>query len=213
MLAITEKINNTRTAGVNYFNPDDYIINIIRRATANQQNLQLNTEEHGKLILLSTRGEYFSSLDDIKAFCRLPAEKINVTLLSNNDKEIPDIEGFGRNIDELMWMAAYYISDGRLIQGCYRYDVVEIQHWPNLTRLPHTPNTPRIISFLRRYPTSITLVSHLLKIEAEEIFQIYSAAHCAGLTRIINRKPEEPELNPHRNHTLLSALLNKIAGL
>ncbi|VAW60185.1 hypothetical protein MNBD_GAMMA08-2181, partial [hydrothermal vent metagenome] len=111
------------------------------------------------------------------------------------------------------WMAGFYASNGRLMMGSYRNDVVELLHWPNLTRLPSTPNTMGIASLLSSCPTSITLAHRFLGIELSEIYQFYAAARCAGITRIVNRAPEEPSFKPHRNQPLLSMLLDKIAGI
>ncbi len=209
----TNLASDARMAGVNYFDSEDYMIYILRRATSNKQDILLESDEHGELILLSSRGEYFADPNHLELFCTLPVTQIRVTVLKPNDSRLPDEKEFGRNIDELMWQAAFYASDGRLMDGCYRDDMVEIRHWPNLIRLPHTINTVRILALLTRHPTSISFAKRLLKIDAEEIYQVYSAARCAGLTRIINRTPEEPRLKPHRNQTLLSALLAKVAGL
>ena len=206
-------VHDARMAGVDYFNPDDYMLNIVRRATSNKQDVLLESDDYGDLLLLSSRGEYFDGLSNIQAFCTLPSSQIKVTILKPDDQRIPGEDMVGRNIDELMWIGAYYASDGHLMYGCYRDDVVEMDYWPNLTRLPHTANTPRIISLLSRHPTSITFAIRLLKIDASEVYQIYSAARSAGLARAINRKPEEPKLEPHRNQSLLSALLTKISGL
>jgi hypothetical protein len=213
MNAVTEYEGDVRTIGVDYFNPDDYLLNTLRRATANQQDLHIEVAGLGEMLLLSDRGEYFAYLDDMTAFISAPLARVKVSTLTPGDRRIPPAEQIGRNIDELMWQAAFYASQGRLMQGCYRDDVVELAYWPNLSRLPHTPNTMRIAALLSRHPTSIFFASRLLKVEAAEMYQFYSAARAAGFARAINRKPEEPKLEPHRNQTLLSSLLKKIAGL
>ena len=99
------------------------------------------------------------------------------------------------------------------MEGCYRDDVVELPHWPNLSRLSMTPNTIRLCALLTRHPTSILLAGRLLKIESPELYQFYSAARCAGLARPVNRKAEEPKLEPYRDRNLLSRLVARIAGL
>lgn len=196
----------------NSFSADDYVINIIKRAVKNSQNIHIGLEGMGNLIIHATEGEYYDHTDDIKEFCTIAASKFKVTVVDKKDKTIGNSD-HGRNIDELMWLAGFYASKGRLLQGCSRSDVVELMHWPNLTRLPSTPNTMRIASLLSSHPTSITLAQRLLKIEDSEIYQFYSAARCAGLIRALNRTPEEPPLKPHRNQALLGLLLNKIARI
>jgi hypothetical protein len=213
MNAVTKEELDARTAGVDYFNPEDYLINILRRATANEQDLLVELDGVGEIILLSSRGEYFGFATDMATFCTVPTEQYRITILGPDHLRMPTEKSVGRNIDELMWQAAFHASGGRLMEGCFRDDVVELSYWPNLTRLPLTENTPRIVALLNRHPTSVTFAARLLKVEMEEMYQFYSAARCAGLARAINRTPEEPKLEPHRNQTLLSALLAKVARL
>lgn len=213
MNAVVEAKSDARTAGIDYFNPDDYLLHALRRATANQQDIHLEVPGLGELVMLSSRGEYFAYTSDMAAFITAPLNQCRLTILAAGDHRIPDTAQVGRNIDELMWQAAFYTSGGRLMQGCFRDDVVELSYWPNLSRLPHTPNSMRIAALLSRYPTSIFFATRLLKVEPAEMYQFYSAARAAGLARPINRAAEEPKLEPHRNQSLLSSLLKKIAGL
>ncbi len=213
MNAVTQIEGDARTAGVDYFDPDDYLINTLRRATANQQDIHLEVEGLGELVMLSVRGEYFAYVGDMAAFITAPQAKTRLTILAAGDHRIPESTQIGRNIDELMWQAAFYASQGRLMQGCYRDDVVELELWPNLSRLPHGPNAMRIAALLSRHPTSIFFAARLLKLEPAELYEFYSAARAAGFARAINRTPEEPKLEPHRNQSLLSSLMKKIAGL
>jgi len=213
MNALTQAEVDARTAGVDYFSPEGYLIHELRRATAHKQDILVELEGVGEIILLSSRGEYFGFATDMGKFCTEPLDRYKVTILSEGHLRMPSKESIGRNIDELMWQAAFYASGGRLMEGCYRDDVVELDFWPNLTRLPMTENTPRIVALLHRHPTSITLASRLLKVEMPEMYQFYSAARSAGFARAVNRTPEEPKLEPHRNQSLLSALLSKVARL
>jgi len=213
MNAVIKAEVDARTAGVEYFSPEAYLINILRRGTANKQDLLVELEGVGELILLSSRGEYFAFATDMAKFCTVPIDRYVITIMGAGHQRMPGKDTVGRNIDELMWQAAFHASQGRLMEGCYRDDVVELTYWPNLTRLPLTPNTARISALLNRHPTSVTLAARLLKVELSEMYQFYSAARCAGLARAVNRTPEEPKLEPHRNQSLLSALLAKVARL
>ncbi len=211
MSAVIERESDARTAGVEYFSPEDYLINLLRRATANGQDLLIELDNVGEIILLSSRGEYFGFATDMAEFCTVSPDRYLVTIMGAGHQRMPGPGSVGRNIDELMWIAAFHASKGRLMEGCFRDDVVELSYWPNLTRLPLTENSARIAALLNRHPTSITFAARLLKVDMPEMYQFYSAARCAGLARAINRTPEEPKLEPHRNQTLLSALLAKVA--
>ena len=138
------------------------------------------------------------------------ASKFKISIISSREASNDQV---GRNIEELMWMAGFYASNGLLMEGLYRDDVVELMHWPNFTRLPMTRNSLRIASLLSSRPTSITFAQRFLKIDPSEIFQFYTAAHCAGLARAINKTAVEPPMKPHRNQPLLGLLLSKISGI
>lgn len=213
MNVATKLDDDVRTAGVNYFDPDDYLLSTLRRAAANSQDILLEVDGIGEVVMLTNRCEYFAFVTDMATFMTTPPDKAKLTILQPGDSRIPTPDTIGRNLDELMWEAAFYASQGRLMKGAYRDDVVELEYWPNLTRLPHTPESLRISALLTRHPTSIYFAMRLLKVTPEEMYQFYSAARAAGVARPINRKPEEPKLEPHRNQGLLSSLLSKIARL
>lgn len=202
----------THIENVDYFDPDDTLITTLKRAIANSQDLLLE-QDIGSVLVLSSRGEYFSRTSDERSFFSSSVSETRISILSKGDRRLPSPDTIGRNIDELMWKAAFHVSEGRLLRGCHPVDMVAMSTWPNLSRIPHTPNTPRIIALLTRHPTSIILAARVLKIAPAEIYQFYSAARCAGLAQPVNCSQEEPHLKPHRNQTLLSTLLEKLSKL
>ena len=194
--------------------PDRYIVNILRRAIANKQDVQVEMSTGERICLFPGHGEYYSWVKDEKTFYSANASEYKVTCLYPGMTDQFRSEGImPRNIDEALWKAAMYLSDGRLIEPCQRDDVIELMFWPNLTRLPATPNTMSLAAFFSRYPTSITLASKILKIPQQEMFTFYSAAYCAGWIVVHNRDVDMPKLKPHKDHTLLGQLLTRISGL
>lgn len=202
------------TAGAAHFSPDDYLITPVRRAVQNKQDVLLTHDRLGQTLILGSKGEcLIPGQVDLARFCIAPAAEFRVAVLEPAEAAQRVGTSIGRNLDEFMWTAAFHASGGRLMEGCNTYDVVQFSHWPNLSRLPHTPNTMRIVAMLVQHTTSIALAYRLLKIEAKELYQIYSAARCAGIAQVVNAAAQEPVLKPHRNQTLLSSLMSKIAGL
>jgi len=195
------------------FSPDDYVINIIRRAVSNSQNILIDNPSHGRVIVLGNTGEYYTDLENLQSFCQLPSNSFKVTVL-NEEKTDRYKTSIGRNIDELLWMSGFYASEGRLIEGGKWDDVLELCHWPNFTRIPMSINFLRIASLLSRSATSIEHVIVTLKIPRNEVYQFYCAAHCSGVIQVNNDTSlSRPVLKPHRNNALLSILLKKIASL
>lgn len=194
-----------------FFSASDGLINIIKRAISNKQDIIVDAAQLGSITLLSKRGEYFAEMDSLPSICKLPADQLKIVVIHDVTEIHPKERG--RNIDELMWHAGYHASAGRLMEGLRREDVVELMHWPNFTRLPHESSHMRLAALLTRHPTSIALAQHYLKITPAEVYRFYTAASCAGLARPVNRPATEPKLKPHRNQALLGRLLNKIAGM
>lgn len=199
---------------IELLDPDAYILNILKRAVANKQNVEISLLTNEKIALFPNHGEYFSQLSDEKAFYSAKASDYTVTCFNLDQFEIYRRKGMhGRNIDEAFWTACMYLSKGRLIKPCQRYDVIELIHWPNLTRLPATPNTMAMAAFFSRYPTTTTLASRILNIPLPELFTFYSAAYSAGWVVMHNQQPEMPKLKPFKDKAFLSKLLARISGL
>lgn len=116
----------------------------------------------------------------------------------------------GRSLDELLWITAWLHSDGQLLSGCRRDDVVSFHRWPNLSRLPHLASTHRIVALLTQRPSSIVLASRLLKIPEDEIAQVYCAGQRAGYAAPINRQVEEPVTRTHRHQSLITRLMTRL---
>jgi len=211
-MGVAKPSNQASAEDQKYFLPDRCIINVIKRAVANKQNVLIELKDVGRIAILSSRGECVVETKRLDEICQADIEQLEVSVLS--DDKLQKYSGvIGRNIDELLWSAGFYASNGKLMKGCFGDDVVKLRHWPNVTRIPVTPNTMRIIALLTGHPTSIVLAKHLLKIDIGELHQFYSAARCAGIAHVLNRKPDDPILKPHRNRALLGLLLDKIAGL
>lgn len=200
------------------FDPADGLLGILQRVMAEKQATLIYAAGIGAVAVIPDLGDYFTELsdDELAAFCRVPATGFTAKRLGDAGRnQLLDQGISGRNIEELKWRAAYHASQGRLIKGCGRDDVVLLKSWPNLTRLPAMANGVRIAALLSRYPTTVSLAHHLLKIPVAEMNEFYSAATAAGLAIAVNRKPEQPqqEFQPHRQRGLLGAIFERVMGL
>ena len=202
------------------FSAREYFLGIAREIMASRENAHIALPGKGEVYLFPRSEEYHANIPDMEDFCLTPASRFKVTVLGDARGEVAP--GAGRHVSDLLWQAAFHASGGGLIEGCSKYDVVQFLRWPNLTRLPKTPNTMRICALLTRYPMTIMLVHRKLGIDKKELYQTYSAAYCAGLTNIVGRAGQDAAHDkvaetvaeePAQQHNLFHSLFAKIKGL
>jgi hypothetical protein len=179
----------TAEAGTDTFVPADHLLGIVQHCVASLRDTRIVLRGKDELVIFPERGIYYASIQDMAEFCRAPAAQFESE--SVDKTTLPYISGTGKSINHLLWQAAFHVSQGRLIEGCSKYDVVQLRHWPNLPRLPVTPNAARICALLTRHPTTVMLIHRVLGIDKEEVYQIYSSAYSAGLGQLISRNPAQ----------------------
>lgn len=214
-------LSNTVTEAVpTTFAPANHLLGIVQRIVASRDNACITLPGEGEIVILPGRNEYRSKVRDLAVFCRAPAAHFQVSVVS--EAAMTDSRAPARGIKDLLWMAAFHASQGLLVEGCSKYDVVQFRHWPNLTRLPATQNAARICALLTRHPTTVMLVHHILDIEKEEVHQIYSAACSAGMAHRISSNPVSGSVDafaaeirpePLQERGLFRSLFAKISGL
>jgi len=205
------------SAGVS-FSAQEYFLGITQQIMESRENAHVVLPGKGEVYLFPRSNEYHANVPDMEEFCLTPASQFKVTVLGDARGEVA--QGAGRHVSDLLWQAAFHASSGRLIESCSIFNIVQFLRWPNLTRLPKTPNIMRICALLTRYPMTIMLVHRKLGIEKSELYQVYSAAYCAGLTdvvghdhqvapKVIDTVPDEPA----QDRSLFHRLFAKIKGL
>lgn len=174
------------------FSPQDYLLGIVQRSVTAGESVRIALPGNGEIILLPAHNAFHAAVRDMAEFCRSPAALFELTPVAGDVS--PSSFNSVRGIKDLLWQASFHASEGRLPHGCSRYDVVQFRYWPNLTRLSSTPNAARISALLTRHPTTIMLVHRLLGITKEEVCQVYSAAHSAGIAYVAHSFGRNPEL-------------------
>jgi hypothetical protein len=226
--------------GISFFDEVQHPAGIFKSLMRDARDASVSLARLGRVVFSPSKGLYYSDVRDMAAFCRSNASTVHVAPLSRDDgMELnEDHETQARPAEELLWQAGFYASSGRLLRGLSDYHVVRLSHWPNLTRLPSTPNTMRICALLVRHSSSIGLARRLLKVSSEEMNQVLSAAAVAGAL-VVESAPNLPsqtvvdrslaehaeaaeaaakEREVERDESwsakgVLSLLLNKIRGL
>lgn len=197
------------------FNPQDYLLGKLQKAVAKKKDISVKHQQLGEIFMFTEKGEFHSDISDINNFFQAPVSEFKVSDLSTKEANaVTQEKGFGRNIDELMWLAGYFASQGRLMDGLSLTDVVRMKRWPNLTRLPNNFNSFQMSAMLTKHPTTIMFAQRVLKIPEQEVCEFYSAAYCAGLAEMLNTPPVElSEVAETKEGTLLSRIIGRIANL
>jgi hypothetical protein len=216
-LAAAEASTGTR------FRSEDYLAGILQRLATQRKDALVRLPGQWDVVVFGSKGLYTAGARAADAFFRLPSTAYRVLPIDEDTRQ--SAERVARPLGELLWRAAFHASAGRLMEGCSHLDVASLARWPNLTRVPITPNTMRICALLARRPTTLSLASRLLKVDAAEMNQFYSAATCAGSVEVVTRKgaaadreptPAEPEAQPvaqpPQRRRLLSLLFAKLVG-
>jgi hypothetical protein len=197
-----------------------HLLHIVQRVVDAQQNTQISLPELGNITILPQSREYHADVNDMYEFSIAPVANFEIKTL--NSSELASISQPGKDIKDLLWQLAFYIYEDSLIESCSENNVIQFSRWPNLTRLPTTPNTARICALLTRHPTSVTLVRRVLGIDKKEVNRIISAAFSAGIVNTISRGPSlvssEPvvnEVKPEQTQKsgLWNSLFAKISSL
>lgn len=146
----------------------------------------------GEAVIDPLRRRYTAFIPKPEIFFRTPArEFLTAPTATASFPGHPE-----RDLADLLWTSAYHASNGRLLAGCSKYDVIKLLHWPNLSRLPLTPNTMRLCAFLSRRPSAIHLARKLLGVDEEEAYCFYSAALSAGALELVSRAPTQNQAEP-----------------
>lgn len=164
-----------------------HLLDIVQQILSSQNNTQITLPGIGNITILPLSREYHADLKNMCEFSIAPAKNFEIKSL---DSSAPtNISSPGKDVRDLLWQLAFYIYEDRLIENCSENDVIQFKRWPNLTRLPTTPNTARICSLLTRHPTSVTLIRRVLGIDRKEVYRVVSAAFSAGIVNTVSRGP------------------------
>lgn len=201
-----------------YFSMDSCVLGLIKKAVDKGNDLSIRHETFGNVYVLASKGLFFGVIKREEEFYTAPQNQFRTSSLSS-----AEVQAILRNstncrpVEDLLWQSAHFGSRGRLLEGyCQSIDVIELDHWPNLTRLSSTPNAVSMAALLNRHPSSLKLAARMLNVSASEMATFYSAARASGIARPINRKDEiqEPkEVTPHQNRGLLAKLFAKASSL
>jgi hypothetical protein len=193
------------------FSAADHALGVIERIVQERRDACIDGGEHGHAWIRPDARSYCIEMHDPAAFFAVATPAIRVS------QRLPSPSAAWRPLEDLLWIAAFHASRGRLLDRCSPFDVVQFTHWPNFTRLPHNSSAMRLTALLVRAPITISLAYRLLHVPVEHACQLYSAAAAAGIARVVSAAPTDVEAAPisasRRVSGFWQKMLDRFSGL
>lgn len=175
----------------------------------------LEIRAQGRIWIEADAASYRSEIESPSAFFSAPASALSI---ADGQPASPDLPA--RPVDELLYQSAWFGPAGALLDECQPFDVIQLRHWPNFTRLPHTRHVLPLTSLLSRRPTSLSFAYRMLRIPEVDALRFYSAVTAAGYVRVISSQPQATGGERERGApegagegSFWSRLFERIAGL
>ena len=197
------------------FDPHEFVLGLILNAVSSRTNVEITLRGSlSRIIIQANLGEAVVLVDKEVEFYTAQIKSFRVKAL-NDDFTLSHSHGPIQNIDELTWTAAYHASQGRLMEGCKKTDILYLKYWPNLTAVPKTNSDISMCALFARHPTSMHVAKKMLDITQQDLNRFYSAARASGLSAIVNSRPDKPvsQKNPNDKRPLFRRILDKIASI
>ena len=129
--------------------------------------------------------------------------------ISNSDFEILAKGQMILPLKNILWSAALFGSHGQLLEGNSDDVPVQLNAWPNLTRLDFTPEHLKLASNMAGQVTSLKDVIVKTQLSREVVIGFYNAAL---VTDLININPQKVLTTSKHEKTAKIGLFNKIAS-
>ena len=215
---------------ISYYSPTDYLQGKLQEAfvlaKSKKTAVQLSIKLKGGWSSITTdptHNKVISEInnEELKSLCTTPICCIDTRskLVNNNDffeHNKNDKLHIEDTNEQFLWKIALWTSAGRLPQGMTPSHLIQLKHWPNLTRLTQSPNDIRISALLTEQPSAPALIAKVLGIPITHVFSFYAASHALGLTTSATRNSaQKPSFNipqKSKHHSLFGKILNKFSS-
>jgi hypothetical protein len=175
------------------YRPEQFFPAVLSRALdlAAREDKWVRVEAPGGDIIVLPGGQRVqvksANAISLRSLCSLPVAKdrCRVSVIGpyyriDDESEFPVM-----NATPLLWRMVLYSSRGRLPAGTDLAAPVDLQNWPNMTRLAPIAHATRIAALWATHPCSLLETAQILGIPQRYVFAFYSAAYAIGSVRIM----------------------------
>lgn len=168
------------------FDPHAGLFGLVVRLLRQRSNAVVRVREVPVLIVQAAQDKAWllQPLDSLQALCTHASQELDHQAW--NDGTTP-AKAEEIRPQTLAWQLAIWTCQGRLMRGLSADTPIRLRYWPNLTRLAPIPEAMRITAFLTRTPVNLKLITRLLKVPPEHLFNYLAAAYGIGILDLPNR--------------------------
>lgn len=188
----------------NVFIPANHLIGLLEKTRIDRQARRCALPGQASLFLVPSEGKYYSEADSagIARVCAAQLSKIEVSLIDNSDEEevvqvgrmmvrrkketaIPKIPA--RPLSELVFRAAFYASQGRLLPGYELHKPVRLKEWPDKTVLRESAFTEEeryffpLAAYMTTHTASLPDIAEATRLPLTQVIDFHNACALSGL--------------------------------
>jgi len=188
----------------NVFDPANHLIGLLEKITIDRQARRCALPEQTPLFLVPNESKYYSEANsaDIAKICAAQLSKIEISLIDSSDQEevvqvgrmmvrrkkdtgIPKIPA--RPLSELVFRAAFYASQGRLLPDYNIDKPVRLKNWPDKTILRESAFTEEeryffpLAAFMTTHTASLPDIAEATRLPLTQVIDFYNACALSGL--------------------------------
>jgi len=171
------------------FDPSAGLFGLVARLLRQRTAAVIRVREVPVLVLLPAQDKalLLQPLETLQPLCSAPSHEVDQQPYANSPVNAAQQE---IRPQTLAWQLAIWTCRGRLMRGIATDTPIRLRYWPNLTRLPPIPEAMRITAFLTRTPVNLKLITRLLKVPPEDLFNYLAAAYGIGILDLPSRSPQ-----------------------
>ncbi|MDD2723813.1 MAG: hypothetical protein PHH59_07295 [Methylovulum sp.] len=189
----------------NVFDPANYLLGLLQKADADRQIRRCELTGHAAIYLVPDEGRYYTEADpaELAKLCAAQLSELEVSIVDNNSgeeeivqvgrtrirrKKEPSLPKLpGHPLSELMFHAALYASQGRLLSGYNLNEAVRLKSWPDKALLKEAASIKEeryffpLAAFMSTKAACLTDIAEATQLPLERVIDFHNACAVADL--------------------------------
>jgi hypothetical protein len=170
------------------FYPASRLLGTIRSIIANGTSAEISHPDFPPLSIfpVSEWFQFAMPLEECPELFRISSTEFTYREISSQRKPRATQEWSPQPLWALSYSAAYYGSEGRLLQHCAPYDLLQLISMPDFGSIPHTPEHKRLAEYLLTHQSDIETIARDTGITLSTVIDFTNACHETRLLARVN---------------------------